>query len=235
LAFEGLREQVRDRWSELVSQIQETSAFNTLREKFESQSVTTQRLIMAGGALVLALFVLSFPYGYYSQSNEYLSQFEENRELIRGLLRASRSAGEPSPLPPPLGQELMRQEVNRIVRERRLLPEQVGDIQGIPGTPAKNLAPPIVMQNGLVVQLKKLNVAQIVEMATAFQNLAPGVKLIGLDVIQTAGQTHYYDMIAKIVHFGLESVTIETGGAEGGKLGNKRKPSHPEAEAEGEE
>lgn len=235
MALEGLREQIRDRWNELVSQIQETSAFNTLREKYESQTVTTQRLIIAGGVLIIALFMLSFPYGYYSQSADYLTQFEENRELIRGLLRASRTANEASPLPSPMRHELLRQEVDRIVREKRLVPEQVGDIQAVPGAPAKSLAPPIVVQNGLVVQIKKVNVAQMVDLANAFQNIGPGIKLIGLDVVQSAGQSHYYDMIAKIVHFGLEPVMIETGSESGQRNGGKRRPSRPTAEQEGDE
>lgn len=235
MALEGLRDQLKEQWADLSSKIQESPAFNTLRERFESQTPTNQKVIVGVAATLVVLFLLSFPYGYISTSSEYLTQFEENRQLIQGLLRASRSAKAPSPLPPPMDGATLRGRVDAIVKTNRLLPDQVGEMQDMPSPAVKEMVPASVVQNGLVVQLKKLNLSQIISLNTQFQNMGAGTKLMGIDIVQSAGQTHYYDIIARLVNFGLPQIADagpdvpETGGR-----GNKRpaRPSKSEEEAE---
>jgi hypothetical protein len=224
MAFEGLTDQLKEQWAEIAAKVQETSAYNTLREKFESQPPTVQKGILAGGAALLVLFLLSFPYGYLSQSSDNMTQFDENRSLIQGLLRASRTAKEASPLPPPMDAGSLRATVERVLHERRLVPEQIGDIQPIPGAPAGDLAPKAVVQNGIAAQIKKVNVTQIIEIANAFQNLGLGTKLMGLDIVQSTGQTHYYDMIVRLVNFGLPPVGVETEPEKGSGRSSNRRP-----------
>jgi hypothetical protein len=234
MAFEGLRDQLKEQWADLSAKIQESSAYNSLRENFESQTPSVQKAILIGGAVLLAMILLSFPYGYLSDSSDNMTQFEENRELIQGLLGASRTAKEAAPLPPPIDSESLKSLVERTLHQEKLVPEQIGDIQAIPGRPAPDLAPAAVVQNGVAAQIKKLNVKQVVDIANAFQNLGNGTKLIGLDIVQTAGQTHYYDMIVRIVNFGLSPAGAEADKSEGRapsrphKGGNSNKPEMDE-------
>jgi hypothetical protein len=209
LAFEGLKEKLKDFWADLSSKIQENPTFNNLRERFESQTPTVQRAIIYGGAALVVLMLLSFPWSYISESQDLLSQFEDNRGLIQGLLRASRSVKEPPPLPPPMPADMLRVRIDGIIRENRLNPDQIGEIANLPDKPSKDLAPAVVVQTGLAVQLKRLNLDQIMAISHAFQTMGPGTKLMGLDVNQSAGQTHYYDMIARVVNFALPEVKIE--------------------------
>ena len=211
MAFEGLRDRLREAWSDTNAKIQESSAFNQLREKFEEQTPVVQKLVTLGSVALVAIFLLSFPLGYLAMSRENVAQFEENRSLIQGLLRAARSAKEPSPLPPPVAVPTLRGGFERVLRENQVPPEQVAEVQQAPGIPT--LAPPAVTQTGLVANIKQLNLTQIVSLANAFNNMGPGTKLIGLDVVQTAGQDHYYDINVRIVNFGLPAVA-GLGGAE---------------------
>jgi len=218
LAFEGLSDRLKEQWAELSSKIQENSAFNSMRERFESQTPTVQKAIIAGGAALIGLFIMSFPLGYLSSSSDNMLQFEENRQLIQGLLRASRVAKEASPLPPPMDSGMLRSQIERVLREKQLVPEQMGDIAPLPGTPAsKDLVPAAVVQTGIAAQVKHLTLNQIVDISNTFQNQGPGTKLIGFDIVQTAGQTHYYDLNLRVVNFGLPvvaSVTpVPTGGS----------------------
>lgn len=210
MAFEGLRDKLKEQWADLSAKIQESSAFNTLRETFESQTPPVQKAIIGVGCALAVLFVLSFPYGYLSQSDEYMTIFEENRVLIQGLLRASRAAKEPSPLPADGSSDSIKSRVDNILRENQLIPEQIGEMQPLPDSPAKDLAPPAVRQAGLTVQLKKLNLRQVVAVNVAFQNMGLGIKLIGLDIVQSADQTHYYDVVARIVAFSLPQITFDS-------------------------
>lgn len=214
MAFEDLREQLKDRASEALAKIQESSAFNTLRERYESQTPTGQKLIAATGLVFAFLFVLMFPYSYISSGSDSLALFEENRELIQGLLRASRSASEPPPLPPPMSSDTLRTTIERMVREQGLIPEQTAPIENVPPDVNKTWAPPGVLHAAVAVPLKKLNLKQVIEIGNFLQNnLGPGTKLMGIDVVQSAGQTHYYDMILQLVSFGIPSLG---GGDDGG-------------------
>lgn len=225
MAFENLRDQLKEQWADLSSKIQESPAFNTAREKFESQTPTVQRAIIAGTAVVVALFFLSFPYGYLSTSSEYMTQFEENRSLIQGLLRASRSAKTPSPLPPPIEGDALKGRVSAILTQNRLLPEQMGEMQMMPDPPVKGI-PATVIQNGLAVQVKKLNLNQLIAIGTQIQNMGAGTKLMGMDVVQSAGQTHYYDVIFKVVNFGLPQIA-DSGPDEEERPARGNRPSRP--------
>jgi hypothetical protein len=236
LAFEGLKEQLKDNWADLSSKIQENSTFNNLREQFEAQSPNVQKAIIAAAGVLLALFLISFPWGYISESQSNMALFDDNRSLIQGLLHASRAAKEPSPLPPPVTGEMLRSRVDMVIKENRLVPDQVGDMQAMPDRPAKDLAPPVVLQSGLAVQLKKLNLDQVVALSHEFQQLGPGTKLMGIDIVQTAGQSHYYDMIVRIVNFALPPMGSFEEGPDNGKKarnGGKR-PTHRTEEESGE-
>lgn len=224
MAFEDLRERLREQASEALAKIQETSAFNTLRERYESQTPPVQKAITLGGVALVLLFLSSCPMSYINSSSEYLTAFEENRELIQGLLRASRTAKEPPPLPPPMTSDSLRSSVDSTVRQSGLLPDQVGDMNAIPDGELRGLAPPAVVVSGLAATLKKLNLTQVIELGNLVQNLAPGVKLLGIDVSQSAGTDHYYDMVLKVVSFGLPPVDLSGPDTDSGKNGKKPPP-----------
>lgn len=228
MAFENLKDQLKEQWADLSSKIQESPAFNSAREKFESQTPPVQKAIIAGAITFFAVFMLWFPYGYWSTSSDYMTQFEENRGLIQGLLRASRSAKTPSPLPPPIEGESLRGRISGVLQMNRLLPEQIGEMQAMP--PVKGV-PGGVIQNGFAVQIKKVNLTQIISLGTAMQNIGPGTKLMGLDVVQSAGQTHYYDIILKIVNFGLPQIA-DSGPDEAPAARGKNRSARPKADEE---
>jgi hypothetical protein len=225
VAFENLQEQLKEQWADLSSKIQESQTFNNLREQFESQTPAVQKAISIG-SLVFVTFMLFYmlPFAYISQSSTNMEAFEENRELIKGLLNVSRSVKAPSPLPPPMNTGEIRGRVDGILRANRLLPDQIGDMQDIPAPAVRDMVPPSVIQNGLAFQLKKLNVSQIVSVTNAVQNMGNGVKLMGIDVVQSANQTHYYDVILRIVHFGLPAIAESSEGATGKGAGAKGRP-----------
>lgn len=231
MAFENLREQLKEKWSELSGKVQETSAFNSAREKYESQTPAVQRAIVLGGIAIVALMILSFPMSYISSSSGYLSDFQNNRNLIQGLLHASRSSKETAPLPPPMPYEALRSNVERALREKGLVPDQIGDMQAIPNTPNGLVVPAAIIQTGIAVQVKKINVIQIIELANAVGNIGSGNKLIGMDIVQSMGQTHYYDVILKVMNYGLPVASVDDEGpSHGGKHmppKNKR-PTHDE-------
>ncbi len=223
MAFEGLKDQLKEQWLDLAAKVQESSAYNTLRERYESQSTSVQRAILVAAVAFAALILLSFPMSYISTSSEYLSQFEENQSLINGLLAAAQSSKAPPPLGAPMSTSQLRDLVTRTLQSTQILPEQVGDMQEMAKDPDGKLAPEIVQQSGLAAQVKDLNLKQILTVANAFQNLGGSTKLMGIDIVQSAKQTHYYDLTVRIVNFGLTpSMAAEEDSGKGGKAPIRR-------------
>ncbi len=205
MAFEELRDRIKDQAAELWSGIQETSAYNSLREKYESQTPIVQRIILAFGALVAVLIVLWLPLSFVFSSTDKMTQFDENRGLIVGMLHASRLGKESSPLPPPIDPGGLQMQVKGALASK-VVPEQIGAMNQLPTEVSAKLAPPGVVSSGIVVPIRQLNLTQILGVATAMANMGAGFKLIGLDVVQTDKQSHYYDVILKVAHFGLPMV-----------------------------
>ena len=214
----SLKEQLSDQFKDLKDRVQESSLYIELKEKFEVLPSRMQKLILGGGAALIALFLLSFPYANLSDSWSYEEQFTENRELIRELLRASSTLKESSPLPTSVAPGGIEARVRQVIQELRLTPEQVGNIQAVPGAKTR-LASSAVNQEALSVQLKKLNLRQIMEASYRLQNLGTGIQPISLQMHRSAGETHYFDVIYKIFQFSLNIA----GGAEEG--GGEKAPS----------
>jgi hypothetical protein len=232
MAFEQTREQLKEQAAELLAKIQESSAFNSVREQFESQTPAAQKLLAVGGFLLVGLIVLMIPMGYIFTSQDNLEIFDENQRLITGLLKASKTSKEPSPLPSPIPNEMFRSRVETILRDARLVPDQIGEIQPMPGDrPAKDLAPKVVQQSGLAVTVKKLNLSQIVSIGHQLQGMGAGTKMMGMDVTQSAGQDHYYDVVYRLIQFSLP-VAAQDESPSGGMKSRVKPPPRPSADEE---
>lgn len=198
----SLKEQLRDQFKELLDRIQESSLYIELREKFELLPSRIQKLIVIGTSLLVGLFLLSIPYGNLSDSWFYEEQFVDNRGLIRDLLRASSTLKETSPLPTSASAAAVESQVRRVIEDLRLTPEQIGNIQVVPGAKTK-LASGAFNQEAISVQLKMLNLRQVTDISYRFQNLGPGIQPISFQMQRSAGQTHYFDVIFRIFQFSL--------------------------------
>ena len=117
---------------------------------------------------------------------------------------------------------MLRTMLDQMLRGKKLTTEQLGEMQAIPGKPSK-FAPDMVVQNGIVAQIKQLNFTQIIDITNSVNNMAHGTKLVGLDIVQSIGQSHYYDLNIRVVNFGLPPLNMDLGGGDT-KGGPKGRP-----------
>lgn len=196
---------LKDRYTEVVSQLkeslEESSLYNTLRERFEVLSSTAQKSIIIGSSALLVLILLSIPLSFLSTSGDYTSEFDENRQLIRELLR-TRSAGSGPPLPRGLNSSELESRVNGLIKQGSLLDNQIAGLEVLPSSdPSLQLAPKTITQFGLKIMLNQLNLKQVIDFGYQFQTLDPSVKLIGMEMKASKKDNHYYDTTFKIVSF----------------------------------
>ncbi len=222
MAFEDLKDQVKERFTETWSKIQETPLYNSLREKYETLPVGGQIGIIVGSALLVTFFLLSIPLSYYSSSSNLESQFNDDRSLLRGLLRASRIASDSGSIPHSPSVSELKNQIQNMMQQYTLLPEQLGPILDLEanalnfGTVAQASG---IQQQGLGVSLKKLNLKQTVDIGFDLQRMNPGVKIAGMEINASSPDPHYFDVLYKLVVFSVpeaEGGSAAAGAAPGG-------------------
>lgn len=205
--FEDIKEKVLARLQAIWEEFQESKLYTTLRDRYETLNAIQQRIVLAGVGAIGALILLSFPFGYLSQSSDYITEFSDKRQLIRDLLKVSREASELPAIPPSPSIEMIRASVERDLQNARLLPEQMRGSSQI--SEASSLIPQNLMAGGLMVNLSKLNLRQIVDLGYQFQQISPSVKLKDLSLVANPEDPRYFDVVFK-----LTALNVPTGGQE---------------------
>lgn len=209
MAFDDLKDRLRESLQESLGQLQDSPVFNSLKERYETLTPAAQNGVVFAIIAFVALLFLSVPLTYFDSASTALSDFEQNREMIRELLKSEREAKSTPSVPPgpPLAQLTMM--VQGIVQGRGLVPEQIGTVTPLSPNPAKGLAPDLLQQEGVLVGIKSLNVRQIIDFAFEFQRLHPAVKLTGMDVQVTEKNDHYFNVSYRLVSFAPPVAKVE--------------------------
>ncbi len=203
MGLEDIRDQLRDQAIALWGRVLESSAFNSLKEQYHTWPAIVQKAAAFAGGFVVVLVILSVPYSYIDSASVAVEEFSEYRTLLRDLLRIGRAAKDPPPLPPGQTAAELTGQVQGVLGEFQLVPEQVAGVSPLEERPAASLAPPVIRQEGVAVNLKKLNLYQILDIGFRLQSMSPGIKLTGLDIAANSDDNHYFDVMYKIVSFSL--------------------------------
>ena len=195
--FDDLKERFVTEGKATWERIQESSTFNQLKDRYDNMTPSMQKLSIVGASAVVALIILSIPYGYYSASQTNVEDFEGKRMTIRELLKVTRESSDVPQIPqaPPMGS--LQGIIDSQIQSVRLLPEQIKGTQTI--TNNSKLIPTAMTEGMLEVSLAKLNLNQILDLGHRFQSINPSLKL--KDLIMTANRedARYFDVVYKLV------------------------------------
>ncbi len=215
MALDDLKDRLKEQSAEVWSRIEGSPLYSNLKEKFETQTPTTQKSIIAGGILLLSLLFLSYPLSDFGVSSTNVEDYEKNRSQLRSLLRASRLASEAASAPAAYTANDLKNQVQAQLGSFALKPEQMGEVLDLDltsmGTP---LAPKSIVQNGVGINLKKLNLKQVVDIGFELQKLNPSVKIAGMEVTAGSPDPHYFDVLYKLIVFSMPQSSNNDSGAE---------------------
>lgn len=199
MALEDIRDNLKDQLRQISGNIQESSTFISLKEKYQGYSSTGQKGILAGAIVLSLLLLLSVPYMFYAGSQTSMEDFEGKRTLVRDLFRATREAGSLPPPPPPISSSELQNNARNLLNGARLQAEQIVGVAETPMTVTG--IPKTVEQAGILVSLAKLNLRQVVQIGHELQNIHPMARMNGLEVKANIADPKYYDAAYKIVAF----------------------------------
>lgn len=81
--FDDIKDNLKSQLGQTWSRVEDSSAYNQLRDRFENLTPTNQKLTLMATGAVIALLIISVPYSYYSTSAEYVGTFEGKRSNPR--------------------------------------------------------------------------------------------------------------------------------------------------------
>ncbi len=207
MAFEELREQLVSKFKDLGSQIQETSVYQNLKEKYDDLPASQQKATLIVAGVLVAFFIFSYPYTNWSASRESVVSFETKRNLIRDLLKVTKETSELPMLPPATTMGQIQTDIQMRIQSYQLLEEQVGPIS--PEEPSQSALIPANLQEGVIkVTLKKLNLRQIVDIAHDLQSMQPAVKMRNLSIDANLQDARYLDALMEFVVIKIPQINL---------------------------
>lgn len=212
MAFDDLKDQIRDVGSRIGSRIQESSAYLELQEKFQGLSPTAQKISLLLAGILGLLVVLLVPLMFFFSSMDYVTQYEDKQQLIRDLFRVSRETASLPPAPSPISTADLEVSARNSLSRVRLQPEQIASVAALPSASVPGISKAIE-QSAVAVELKRLNLRQLIDAGHELQLVHPTAKLMGIEVRAGQPDPHYFDVTYKIIAFSAKP----EGGAKGAR------------------
>lgn len=213
MAFEDLKEQAREQLTTLVARIQESSAWNEIVERYLDLNPPVQKAVLALSGALAALILFMLPYMFFSSSQDNMSYFEDKKQTMRELYQVSRAVNVLPPAPPPMTLEDLRNSVQSILNTERppLLPEQIVSVVDYDNTKTAGATlPRSLSQQGVAVNLSRLNVDQITRLSGRLQSMRSTLKVTGIKIQASAQDPHYFDVSYRLVAFGIPAAPAAT-------------------------
>ena len=202
--FDDLKERLLSSLKQIWERIQDSSAYNQLRDRFENLSPQGQKGVLAASVLILGLIIFSMPYGYWNESQTSVKGFEDRRDIVRRLLKASRESADVPDIPPAPATDALRSQVESYLKEIQLLPEQIKSVDV--ATLDSKLIPADMAQGSVSVNLAKLNLRQILDIGYKLKTLSPSVKMTALQMLPNPQDARYFDVIFKLVALSVPQI-----------------------------
>ena len=202
--FEDLKERLLSSLKQAWERIQDSSAYNHLRDRFENLTPRGQKSVLAAALLILGFLVFSMPYSYWSESQTSVKGFEDRRNIVRRLLKASRESADIPDIPQAPTPETLRSQIENYLKEVQLIPEQIKSVDVVPVD--SKLIPTDMAQGSVAVNLAKLNLRQVLDIGYKLKTLSPSVKMTGLQMFPDKQDARYFDVVFKLVSLAVPQV-----------------------------
>ena len=203
-----LKEQLQDRLKEIWLKVQESSAFISLKEKYDNMKPSSQRLLRMGAIFGSIGFMLWSMWGMFAESSVKLAEFQEYQNAIKDIIKLKRNIALAPRIASPPSPAILEQRVHSILESFYLDPKQIEDVStrdldpsALIQPPGKSKGPDSVEQKGVWLSLRSLNLTQVADIGFRLQTIHTAVKLIGLDMKASEENENYYDVMYTIVGF----------------------------------
>jgi hypothetical protein len=219
------QERLKSEATRIYEKLRESPTVSKLFDRYENMTPTMQKLIVYGGLGVIAFTLIMVPLTSFLSSIDSLQQYEQRRELVHQLFRASdNSEGLANLMQPPLVDTLpMRIEAD--LKAALLLPEQISSVRVEPIPPGSKGAEGLT--GAVKVSLSQLNLKQVVDIGYQLQNMGASLKVLDVDLQASDKDPRYLDAVFRLVAIKVPALPAPepepVAGKKGGKASSKDK------------
>lgn len=203
--IQQLIDQIKDTLSARFEQFQETDIYIQLKEKYDDLSPFVQKSILFGSIILGFLTVFLTPYGWFSTSQEYVTTYEDNKNMIVNLLEVTQEAKKIPPQAQRITSSEIKSRMDKILSDKGIPKEQIANFSEVKLTnpPGSTLIPPAIDQNAVELSLKKLTLKQVIDIGYEFDRISPLTKTLVLEMKANSEDNHYYDSLFKVSSFSV--------------------------------
>lgn len=205
--FEEIFEQLKAKSTEIFEKIKETESYQQLSDRYQSLTPSGQKIVKFLGIGFIVFLFLFIPLSQISTSKEFITSFEDKRNLIRDLFKTYRESSQTSRLMPAPESSNLMGSINSTLQSEQLLPEQIVSISL--GSAEGRLIPQNLMTNVIDVKLTKLNLRQVVDIGSRLSALSQSVKLKDLLMSANNELAGYFDVTYKLYTLNVPKPPME--------------------------
>lgn len=196
--FERLKDELKMTWD----RIQNSSLYIQSKERYEELSPNVQKALKYAGSFFVLYFVLSFPLSWLSQASENRTDYEENRELIESLLEVQNELKNSLDVNININPSELQSTIQQMLGNSNLTQDQIKSTSLANSQTRKlDFLPENVSYVGVLVNIEKMNLSQILDIGVKLKNLTKSTKLIEMDIQKNKENDHYFDVEFLIAGF----------------------------------
>ena len=194
--LEDISNQFKARAEQMATRIQDSEIYQKLAERYQGLTPQGQRIATFAVIGILIFIVLFQPMTTYFTSQDKITTFEIQRDLIKDLFKTYREANKDAGVSSPPPADMLMSQINGQLQSNQLLPEQIQSVT-IASSEGK-LIPDKFIRDVIHVQLAKLNLRQIVDIGTVLNRLSEAVKMKDLNISARSDMNGYFDVTYKL-------------------------------------
>lgn len=212
-----IKDQIADSFKTRWAELQETSLYIQLKEKYDDLSPAMQKLVLVFAASIVALFLVMPPWSWIDSSTTFVENFESKKALIRNLLQLKRDIAQAPQVPNGAPSSALKAQVTSAIQTLGLNSDQIKSIEevSLSNDGSSNLIPNSIIQSGVQLTVWKINLDQFVDLSYKIQKLNPSTKLLSIDMKANSEDNHYYDVIYQLISFAAPQTEIADTGGDG--------------------
>lgn len=204
--FDDIKDRLKNDLQLTWQRFQDSSLFNKIKDIYDNLSPLNQKISILITSLIFSFLILSIPYDKYSTSSESVTEFEGTRDLIRELHSVQQELAESPQINPAPSDDEIKNQIESTFKKNQLIPEQNATIEIQPISSSLIKAQNI--QSGFVVQIKKLNLRQVLDIGHQIQSFTQALKLKDLTLEANASDTRYFDVVFKLITIKVPEKTM---------------------------
>lgn len=202
--MEALKQKILQDLKETKSRLEEREAYQQLKERWDNLA-PHQRKVVLILAPILALSLILMPaFTRWADSSDYITEFEDKKELIRALMLAQKDLSDTPGIGNSLSSEQIKSRIEGEIFQDGLLPDQVSPVTAITEAIASSPNYPSKIVEGVYeASLKQVTIRQLMQIGTRIENIGPQVKLKDLIVKADTQAEGYLNATLRFVVFTL--------------------------------